>query len=244
MSHGHFSSGSSGYETSPNADGPPRFVLSDATLRTALSQAASSGRLSQNDSDAIRRSNHDAIRPSSGRRHHSEKSSRGCDCCRPGYSSHASYDTPPSSSHGNIGSMRTDANGDRVQEWDGDGQPDLRIHCPPSPPPEAEQSYRRKPSSAGRKHSSSSISSGSSAGSGPARRGSYVTQNADGDRVEEWGGEGELGLRIHRPATPPESGRSERRSSKSSHSSGSSSGRPSKDRKKSSSSSGRMQLGM
>jgi len=226
-----FSSGSSnsGYESSRSSDGPPSNVFSHETLRSIIDQATNSGRLSQSDADAIRKSSNNAIPRSSGRRthshsghHQSEKSASGCDCCRPG------YDTPPSSSHGPIGSVRTDANGDRIEEWDQSEAPGLRIHRPATPPSEGETGgqYRRK-SNGGRKQSSSSVSSGSSSGSSRSHsdygRNHRVTTNAEGDEEVEWAGEsGDLRIRAHCPDSPPLAPRrtSTSGSSKSSSSSG------------------------
>jgi len=207
-----FSSGSSnsGYESSRSSDGPPSNVFSQETLRSIIDQHTNSGRLSQSDADAIRKSSNNAIPRSSGRRthshsghHQSEKSASGCDCCRPG------YDTPPSSSHGPIGSVRTDANGDRIEEWDKSEAPGLRIHRPATPPSEGEApQYRRKSSSGGRKQSSSSVSSGSSSGSSRSQsdygRHHRVSTNAEGDEEVEWAGEsGDLRIRAHCPDSPP-----------------------------------------
>jgi len=248
-----FSSGSSnsGYESSRSSDGPPSNVFSHETLRTIIDQATNSGRLSQSDADAIRKSSNNAIPRSSGRRshshsnHHSEKSSRGCDCCRPG------YETPPSSSHGQIGTSRVDENGDHILEWDQEGAPDLRLHCPPSPPPERESMGSRRKSSGGRKQSSGSVSSGSSSGSSRSHsdygRNHRISTNAEGDEEVEWAGEsGDLRIRAHCPDSPPLAPR-RTSSSMSSGSSGFSSGKRTNSSKSSKdfrrSNSGHQQLG-
>lgn len=122
-------------------------------------------------------------RPSTGdRRESSGKPHKDCDCAscynhRPGSS------TPPRSSHG---SKRVDANGDTIEEFDGDSK-DLRLGLhgvPPSPPPdETQEGGRRRDGSHER----------------PTRRPTRgnISTDEEGNQVETWDGDEAPRLRTH-----------------------------------------------
>jgi len=163
----------SGYGNSARPEGPPRNVLSQETIHNAMKQATSA-----------------ASRPTVERRA-TEKSSRssesrhqeGCDCanCYNRKLRGNGSSTPPRSSHG---TKRIDANGDTVEEYQGDSN-ELRLglhNIPPSPPPEEQVRKGGKSSPTTRK---------------PAATRGHSYTNAEGDRVEEWDGPSAPRLRTH-----------------------------------------------
>lgn len=194
----------SGYEQESRSDGPPRNVLSNETIRQALARANSAhsnstqssrggpgqgiGSRSNSSHSMSSQSRPDPLRRSSTASSGRKKSSHGnCDC----------IDCRDTSARDSYGATRTDKNGDKVREWDGDEAPPMHCHVQPGLFDEEETSNHSPGSrNSGRPPSGGRTNTGGSPGRKNSESRTY-TRTEGGDLVEEWAGSEAPAIRTH-----------------------------------------------